>query len=182
MAYFRFDHRGCGSSQGYFPEVTSLAERVQDLLSAVRCIRSRRETSGCVGLFGSSMGGATCLSAARSIGPEAIITLAAPLRSSSVHHQHDPVDPRINDLISNTSRRIRFDISDSAEGLRNVLLFHGDQDDVVPFSDGEELYDRTAKPNRFIRLRGGDHSLNDESLLEIFLQESLQWFQKRLVA
>ncbi|MEJ2475932.1 MAG: alpha/beta hydrolase [Desulfobacterales bacterium] len=32
MGYFRFDHRGCGRSQGYFPEVTTLEGRVQDLI------------------------------------------------------------------------------------------------------------------------------------------------------
>ncbi len=31
MAYFRFDHRGCGSSQGEFDPVTSLAARCTDL-------------------------------------------------------------------------------------------------------------------------------------------------------
>ncbi|MFZ0611685.1 MAG: alpha/beta hydrolase, partial [Desulfobacterales bacterium] len=53
MGYFRFDHRGCGRSQGYFPEVTTLQGRVRDLVAAVRTIGLRADTGRGRGLFGS---------------------------------------------------------------------------------------------------------------------------------
>jgi alpha-beta hydrolase superfamily lysophospholipase len=41
LAYFRFDHRGCGKSQGYFGEVTSLDARANDLKDAIEMVRNR---------------------------------------------------------------------------------------------------------------------------------------------
>ena len=41
IAYFAFDHRGCGDSQGDFEKVTSLAARVRDLLAAVQFIHTK---------------------------------------------------------------------------------------------------------------------------------------------
>jgi alpha-beta hydrolase superfamily lysophospholipase len=51
MAYFRFDHRGCGSSQGGFTRVTSLVSRCRDLKNAVECIRNHEQTGTLIGLF-----------------------------------------------------------------------------------------------------------------------------------
>ncbi|MGA9234122.1 MAG: alpha/beta fold hydrolase, partial [Desulfobacterales bacterium] len=84
MGYFRFDHRGCGRSQGFFPEVTTLEGRVRDLMAAVQTIRLRTDTGRACALFGSSMGGAVCLAAARAVGADALVTVAAPIRSRSV--------------------------------------------------------------------------------------------------
>ena len=64
IAYFRFDHRGCGESDGVFRDVTSLENRRKDLLNAISFIRGMDETGNTLGLFGSSFGGATALSVA----------------------------------------------------------------------------------------------------------------------
>jgi len=68
MAYFRFDHRGCGSSQGEFVKVTSLASRCQDLKDAVEAVLKHEDTGRRIGLFGSSMGGTVSLSIAAELG------------------------------------------------------------------------------------------------------------------
>ena len=81
MAYFRFDHRGCGSSQGEFEQVTSLANRCTDLKMAVAAIKNRPEIGPGIGLFGSSMGGTVCLSTAAMIEANTVVTFAAPLCS-----------------------------------------------------------------------------------------------------
>ena len=57
LAYLRFDHRGCGRSQGEFEKVTSLAARCRDLKSAIETVKAWPDTSDQIGLFGSSMGG-----------------------------------------------------------------------------------------------------------------------------
>jgi alpha-beta hydrolase superfamily lysophospholipase len=62
IAFFRFDHRGCGQSQGIFQEVTTLEARCNDMISAIKTIQNRNDTGNRIGLFGSSMGGAVCLS------------------------------------------------------------------------------------------------------------------------
>jgi alpha-beta hydrolase superfamily lysophospholipase len=59
IAFFRFHHRGCGTSEGHFPDVTTLENRKSDLIQAVRIILDRDDIGSRLGLFGSSMGGST---------------------------------------------------------------------------------------------------------------------------
>ena len=61
IAFFRFDHRGCGQSEGVFKEVTSLEARCNDLISAIKTIQLRKDAGDRISLFGSSMGGAVCV-------------------------------------------------------------------------------------------------------------------------
>ena len=51
IAYFRFDHRGRGKSEGVFKKVTSIEARCADLLCAIKCIQSRADTGSKLGLF-----------------------------------------------------------------------------------------------------------------------------------
>ena len=74
IAFFRFDHRGCGQSSGNFKQVTSLKTRCKDLISALDTIRARQDVGDRVGLFGSSMGGAVCISVAAAYPVDAIVT------------------------------------------------------------------------------------------------------------
>lgn len=39
-----------------------------------------------------------------------------------------------------------------------VLIIHGDQDEIVPFSMGERLFASGAEPKHFLRLRGAGHN------------------------
>ena len=45
IAFFRFDHSGCGNSEGNFPEVTSLESRREDLISAYKTVMEIKATS-----------------------------------------------------------------------------------------------------------------------------------------
>ncbi|MBX9777229.1 MAG: lysophospholipase [Xanthobacteraceae bacterium] len=38
-----------------------------------------------------------------------------------------------------------------------VLVLHGDRDNVVPISSGEQLYKMITSPKRFVRIAGGGH-------------------------
>ena len=176
IAYFRFDHRGCGASQGYFPEVTSLQSRAEDLISAVGMIRYRPELDGCIGLFGSSMGGAACLSVAREVGAEVLVVYAAPLRSETIRrsqaqHRSDSRSAPLPDAFS-----LRFDVSAKLAGIHNILVFHGDADAVVPFTDAEEIVRLAGQPKRLVRLEGGDHPMSHNDHQQLFAREALQWF------
>lgn len=171
MAYFRFDHRGCGASQGRFTEVTSLAARVQDLVDAVRAVRARADTGAPIGLFGSSMGGAVCLAAAGRVGAEVLVTFAAPCRSRSIRF----ADSKSSDLSESLERQLQFDIADTVEGVRNVLVFHGDADEVVPFSEATEIFERLATPRRLFRQKGGDHLMSDAVHQATFTREAVRW-------
>jgi len=39
-----------------------------------------------------------------------------------------------------------------------VLIIHGDRDSVVPFDEGEHLYELANGPKQFVRMPGGDHA------------------------
>ena len=142
IAFFRFDHRGCGKSQGYFPEVTSLNTRARDLICAVNTIRARKDTGDRFGLFGSSMGGAACLSVARQTGIDALVTFAAPIRSETIDPAHTQMyDPKRN-IADSGYTAAQFDISEKLQGVENILIFHGDADDIVPYTNALEIFER----------------------------------------
>jgi alpha-beta hydrolase superfamily lysophospholipase len=176
MGYFRFDHRGCGRSQGYFPEVTTLEGRARDLMAAIRTIRLRTDTGRSCGLFGSSMGGAVCLAAAKAAGADALVTVAAPIRSRSVH-PFDGSEPGEPDV---TGLQLHFDLSETIAGLRHVLVFHGDADRVVPFAHALDIIDKVEAPKRLVRQKNGDHLMSAESHRKTFLREAVKWFASRL--
>ena len=85
MAYFRFDHRGCGQSDGVFNRDTTLENRKSDLSAAVHAVQEAFGKTMPVGLFGSSLGGTVCLATAFKLAPFAIVTLAAPVKSRTIH-------------------------------------------------------------------------------------------------
>ena len=84
LAFFRFDHRGCGKSDGDFALVTSPEARCRDLEDTVQAVAGHSQTLGPAGLFGSSMGGAVVLASARQWPGIRIVTVAAPLESEPV--------------------------------------------------------------------------------------------------
>jgi len=176
MGYFRFDHRGCGRSQGYFPEVTTLEGRVRDLMAAVKTIRLRTDTGRGCGLFGSSMGGAVCLAAAKAVGTDVLVTVAAPIRSRSVR----PFDGSGLGESDVTGLQLHFDLSETIAGLRHILVFHGDADRVVPFAHALEIIEKADAPKRLVRQKNGDHLMSAEIHQKTFLREATKWFASRL--
>ena len=169
LGYFRFDHRGCGNSQGYFGEVTSLEARANDLRDAIGMIRDRKDTGSRFGLFGSSMGGATCLAVADESGAESVVTYAAPLRNVTVNHP--PV----------SCPNFGFDLTGKATGLSNILIIHGDNDEIVPFSDAEELFSIADEPKNLVRQNQGDHPMSLEEHQKNFIRDTVAWFNSTLL-
>ncbi len=177
IAYFRFDHRGRGKSEGVFKEVTSLEARCTDLVYAIKCIQSRTDIGDKLGLFGSSMGGAVCISTAGIFAVDALVTNAAPVRSSSV------VEALKKRSDSNTPKPLfeetflESDISEKLAGLHHVLIFHGDSDNVVPPSNAQEIYSKAGSPKKLIMQKDGDHRMSNQAHQENFLKEAVRWFQ-----
>ena len=176
MAYFRFDHRGCGSSEGEFDRVTSLEARCRDLIAAAGLIHSRMGTPRRLGLFGSSMGGTVCLSTAGRLAADCMVTFAAPIRSDLTGSQ--PEMPRSKILFDAAQRR--FDITQGLSDISNILVFHGDADDVVPVSHAREIISLARQPKRMIIQKGGDHPMGKKEHQKEFVREAAAWFQQWL--
>jgi alpha-beta hydrolase superfamily lysophospholipase len=182
IAFFRFDHRGCGESEGDFPKVTSLKARRRDLKSALKWIQSKKETGDRIGLFGSSMGGATCLAVASTQPVHAIVTVAAPLRSQTISRQAAQPDPGSPSLDWSDPSKYAFDISAGLSGIHTILIFHGDADSVVPPKNAQELYETASPPKRLLIQENGDHPMSLPHHQKIFMQETVAWFKTHLMA
>lgn len=177
IAFFRFDHRGCGQSNGAFEKVTSLEARCNDLISAINTIKTRKDIGDKIGLFGSSMGGGVCISVASAYNVNSLVTSAAPVRSDSIilalekRNDANILDPSFykNNLPS--------DISVKLSSIKNILIFHGDSDDIVPPSNALEIYSKAGKPKKLIMQKGGDHRMSDKEHQKTFVQETVSWFK-----
>jgi uncharacterized protein len=177
LAYFRFDHRGCGESAGRLETATSLEERVSDLLHAIRHLYRRSDIRPGLGLFGSSLGGAVCIRAAAPAGAAALVTCAAPVRSRPLEAIFSAAGPhgRVAALLKR-----EFDLADDLTGVRNLLVFHGEADDVVPVAHAREIFRAAADPKRLILQRNGDHPMSDPGHQQEFVVEAALWFQRGL--
>jgi alpha-beta hydrolase superfamily lysophospholipase len=177
MAYFRFNHRGCGNSQGDFDRVTSLEARCRDLIAAADAISRRSETGKRLGLFGSSMGGTVCLNTAGHLTPGAMVTFAAPIRSDLTGSR---LETSRSEIVFDVARR-QFDITERLSALSNILIFHGDVDDVVPVSHAKEIHRLADQPKKLIIQHQGDHPMSNPAHQEEFVRLAGAWFKQGLL-
>jgi alpha-beta hydrolase superfamily lysophospholipase len=180
IAFFRFDHRGCGGSQGEFEKVTSLAARNTDLKNAIEMLINRNEVGDSIGLFGSSMGGTVCLSIAPHHKISAIVTFAAPLRSRIADERpglsKNPDAPGI----FLDAKKTNFDITAHLPSVNNLLIIHGDKDEIVPVSHAEEIHRLAGDPKKLLVQKNGDHRMSDEIHQNEFIREASLWFKTGL--
>ena len=180
MAFFRFDHRGCGESEGRLEMHTSLDNRCSDLLHAIRHLANRADLGKRVGLFGSSMGGAVCLRAAGQADIVATVTFAAPIKSRALkitrgQQEADPEQTRMSAILQED-----FDLGPRLSMLRNILIFHGEADDVVPVAHAHEIFQQAAHPKRLVLQPGGDHLMSDPRHQAEFIRAASFWLNKGL--
>ncbi|MGD8963691.1 MAG: alpha/beta hydrolase [Desulfobacterales bacterium] len=173
IAYFRFDHRGCGESMAPLNEVTSLKARCTDLKAAAKMLTSRGDLGTQMGLFGSSMGGSVCLSVARELAACAVVTWAAPIRSTDLIEQQDPATAGSKSPFE----KHPFDISSAITGLRNILIVHGDADQTVPIAHAQEISARARDPKNLVVFSQSDHRMRHPADQQAFVQEAVRWFQ-----
>ena len=176
MAYFRFDHRGCGESSAPFEAVTSLDARCRDLKAAINTLRDRDDLSDQMGLFGSSMGGCVCLATARDLAARAVVTWAAPIRSADLV----PPDDNPADASDIPFKKNPFDIRTPIKGLRNILIFHSDADQTVPLSHAQEIYECVSEPKKLVVFVHSDHRMSHPVDQKAFLGEASLWFKSCL--
>jgi alpha-beta hydrolase superfamily lysophospholipase len=180
LAFFRFDHRGCGQSEGRLEAHTTLDSRCSDLLHAIAHLAKRGDLGKRVGLFGSSMGGAVCLRAAARTPIASLVTFAAPVRSGPLkspdrHTQADSERTRMAAVL-----REDYDLAAELKRLGNILVFHGEADDVVPVAHAREIFQRARLPKRLVIQPQGDHRMSDPRHQEEFVREASLWLARGL--
>jgi len=180
LAYFRFDHRGCGQSEGDPADAADFNGRCRDLRCAIDFLRNNFDLNPKIGLFGSSLGGAVCLSVSATAAVHALVTVAAPLSSRSLIDAANGVVPAGLSADLALSPRFCFDLSGSLSSLSNLLIFHGENDSVVPVSHARELFKKAGHPKKLVIQENGDHVMSLPLHQKIFMQESLVWFSTLL--
>ena len=179
LGYFRFDHRGCGRSRGDFLRVTNLSGRVQDMLAAIDTITSRKDTATDFGIFGSSFGGSISIKVFGLRPSTALVLYAAPVRSTDIDPgRAQPPDKAA--LALSRSQGLRFDVAVEMTVLRDVLVFHGATDEVVPYQHAIEIITAATEPKKLITLPKGDHRMTDPVHQQLFITETIRWLRDRL--
>ena len=173
MAYFRFDHRGCNDSEGDFEIDTTLENRSSDLMAAVGAVKHAFSQNMPIGLFGSSLGGTVCLTAARDLSPFAIVTLAAPVQSRSIHIPEGSPGSLKNEILKN---RLAFNLATHMTSIHHILIIHGSSDETVPVENAQIIYRMADDPKRLMILKGGDHRVSNTAHQKTFLKTAVQWF------
>lgn len=148
---FMFDYRGFGKSKGR----PSQAGLLDDTQSAINVVRHRSDVNPQrLVLFGQSIGGANMVSALGNGDREGIraVILDSTLASySSIANQMIPGSGLFMDDSYNAERFIA-EVSPIP-----VLIIHGKADRVIPWEQGERLYDLTREPKQKINLPDGEH-------------------------
>ena len=182
IAFFRFDHRGCGESQGDFIKDTSLEKRTCDFINAVKHILSLKKTSQNLAVFGSSLGGSTCINAWEKLLKMDInlcgaVLCSAPIKSLTI--ENIPMDANENRPalpLSFFTHNLIFDLQNKADQLFNVMIFHGDTDQVVPVSNAHDIYTLAKAPKQLIIHKNGDHQMTSKKDQAQFESQSVAWF------
>jgi alpha-beta hydrolase superfamily lysophospholipase len=170
IGYFRFDHRGCGQSQGLMT-ATTIESRVCDLLAAASRVLKAVGSNGPIGLFGSSLGASVCIAAARHLNPAGMVLYAGPLKSRTIAAEVADAQPQLAGL------ELSFDLSDRIDKLHHLMVVHGTADEIVPVADAHAIHDAAGSPKRLLLQPGGDHLMSDPDHQARFLKEALEWFQ-----
>jgi alpha-beta hydrolase superfamily lysophospholipase len=174
IAYLRFDHRGCGHSEGDFVAVTTMAGRVADLGAAVDVARRMPGADGRIALFGSSLGAAVCMAAAEALKPAAMVLFAAPVRRRTI------AGASLRGLGGVSGGSLDFDLGGELAHLHHLLVVHGTDDAVVPVADAREIFAAADDPKRLLLQPGGDHRMSNPIHQAVFVTEAVKWFSSAL--
>jgi len=179
IAYFRFDHRGCGESQGVFHEVTSLESRCSDLYHAIEALQHNPLVGPPAALFGSSFGGTAVLAYAARHRTPALITYAAPLDSKSIRRANirdNQGNPPDTSLLTDA---LVFDIAPQLHNLKNILIAHSQNDETVPVAHARKIHAIAGDPKKLIIFQGGDHRMSDPHHQQQFETVFIDWIKRQ---
>ncbi len=150
---FIFDYRGYGRSAGHRFDLSEPAT-YRDGEGAVAYLRSRKDLASTrLVYFGRSLGAAVALELARREPPAGLILETAFTSIAEMARIVAPFLPFPGLL------RTKYDNLAKIPAVRvPLLMLHGDQDDIVPFSLGRRLFEAANPPKSFYAVPGAHHN------------------------
>jgi uncharacterized protein len=147
---FIFDYRGYGRSEGRVSEKGTYL----DGEAALEFVQKRRGVQpNKIILFGRSLGAAVATEMANRFESQGLI-LESPFVSiremARVIFPFLPLGPLL---------QTRYDVREKIQRIKiPLLVLHGDQDEVVPFTQGKLVFDAAPEPKKFFTIAGARHN------------------------
>jgi uncharacterized protein len=147
LGVLAYDYRGYGKSTGSPSESGVYQDAVAAFDSEVAAGRDPRR----IVCFGESLGGAVSIDLAIRRPCGAVVLVSTFTRLADVARRHyGPLGALAGNRFDALGRISRLSVP--------VLVVHGDQDEIVPFEQGQRLYEAAPGPRRFLRLAGASHN------------------------
>lgn len=179
MAAVRFDFRGCGKSGGSLRDST-VSARLEDLASVIDFLAQGFGYRRPPGLMGSSMGGFVALLYAGSIASVPALSVwaspFAPLELSGLK-----LHPESSDLGPAFFQDLRrHDLLLVKGKIRNLLVIHGEKDELIPVSHAHRIYGVGLAPKHMHLIPQADHRLSYPSHRQEASTLTVKWFSEHM--
>jgi esterase/lipase len=181
-----FDYSGHGESEGDITNTTATAWK-DDLNAAIDFMKQHCDG---IALLGFSLGGmSSLLCSSRS---NATIAIAPPtnFRKLVTHFIKTGLVKKLKEFIDFGGLNIKHSfITDSAKyDMKNImkkikcpiLLIHGDEDDIVPLSQSQEIIEYINEPKKLVIIEGMTHNVTSADQMTIIYKEISEWLEKYL--
>lgn len=177
IAVIRYDHQGCGESEGDL-SATTVSSRIKDLEAIADLAIHHPLLGDHLGLLGSSMGGfISIFKGASDARVRAVALWATPARlEGKVHDTKEEI--LLQDTFYDDAKK--YDAEKAIRRLNNCLLLHGEADEIAPPQHAESLYQSAQSPKHIEIFTGGDHRFTNPQQRRQAIKMSLEWFQKYL--
>jgi hypothetical protein len=175
----RYDHRGCGVSEGKIEE-TTVSDRLKDLDSIIRFIGQRFSITRRIGLFGSSMGGYISLLKAAQVPPvSAVVVWATPFKLGGTRRDDNEEGyPLLEESFYEDLNNHK--LLEVIGRIKRCFVLHGQKDELVPVWHSNKIYENLADPKKIEIFPCGDHRFTDVTDRKRAMDLSLKFFKNYL--
>jgi uncharacterized protein len=144
---FIFDYRGYGQSQGKMTENGAYldAKAAWNYLTQIKNFNPNN-----IIIFGRSLGGSIATKIALNNDQAALIIESTFTSAKDMAAKHYPFLP-VRLLL-----KYNFQTIDYIQNVKSpILIIHSENDEIVPFSQGQKLFETASEPKEFLKIHGG---------------------------